>query len=326
MQSTQAAPRSAANHNFAPWLGVIFLIYLLLVAVGMIGAGFKWASGGAEGARQLFAFATNPLMGLVVGAMATALVQSSSTVTSVIVGLVAGGLPVPTAIPMIMGANLGTTVTNTLVSMGHVGKRKEFRRAFSAATVHDFFNLMAVAIFLPLEIMTGYLSKASEYLANLLVGGSSVSIKGLDFIKPLTQPVLDVFKDLYAGLPGITGGVMLALTGLAFIFLSIVFPGQTAQATHGWTCQGNPAQGDWSWSNYRYFLWHPDDSRGTVFIHYHQSDRTTGGEWPVQAEGNLSIHSGRQHRYHYHGPAGRNCSVRQPCILCPADCPGAPAF
>ncbi len=226
MQSTQAAPRSAANHNFAPWLGVIFLIYLLLVAVGMIGAGFKWASGGAEGARQLFAFATNPLMGLVVGAMATALVQSSSTVTSVIVGLVAGGLPVPTAIPMIMGANLGTTVTNTLVSMGHVGKRKEFRRAFSAATVHDFFNLMAVAIFLPLEIMTGYLAKTSEYLASLLAGGSSVSIKGLDFIKPLTQPVLDVFKDLYAGLPGITGGVMLALTGLAFIFLSIVFLGK----------------------------------------------------------------------------------------------------
>ena len=73
------------------WAQIILFIYLILLAVGMIGAGFKWAAGGKEGAEQLFAFATNPFMGLIMGTMATALVQSSSTVTSVIVGLVAGG-------------------------------------------------------------------------------------------------------------------------------------------------------------------------------------------------------------------------------------------
>ena len=124
---THSEPQQNHAGNLLRWLTVILMIYLLLVAVGMIGSGFKWASGGAEGARELFAFARNPVMGLVIGAFATALVQSSSTVTSVIVGLVAGGLPVETAIPMIMGANLGTTVTNTLVSMGHIGKNERIQ-------------------------------------------------------------------------------------------------------------------------------------------------------------------------------------------------------
>ncbi|MGI2028670.1 Na/Pi symporter [Endozoicomonas acroporae] len=226
MQPSYTAESTQPKGQVIQWLSVALMIYLLLVAVGMIGSGFKWASGGAEGARQLFAFATNPVMGLVAGALATAVVQSSSTVTSVIVGLVAGGLPVATAIPMIMGANIGTTVTNTLVSMGHIRKKKEFRRAFSAATVHDFFNLMAVIIFLPLEIMTGFLAKSSDFLAGLLVGGDSVSIKGLNFVKVLTGPAVDLFKGAYGSLPDLWAGVCLALTGLAFIFISIIYLGK----------------------------------------------------------------------------------------------------
>ncbi len=223
---TYTAPQRSTTSLLLRWLVVVLMVYLLLVAVAMIGSGFKWASGGAEGARQLFAFASNPVMGLVVGAFTTALIQSSSTVTSVIVGLVAGGLPVATAIPMIMGANLGTTVTNTLVSMGHIGKKKEFRRAFSAATVHDFFNLMAVTIFLPLEMLTGYMDQLSAWLTTFMVGGDAMSIKGLDFIKPLTQPLVTVFKSLYETLPGIWGGIALALTGLTLIFLSIIILGK----------------------------------------------------------------------------------------------------
>ena len=64
-----------------------------------------------------------------------------------------------------MGANLGTTITNTIVSMGHIRDRAEFRRAFAAATVHDFFNLLAVFIFMPLELMFGLLQKSAEWLA-----------------------------------------------------------------------------------------------------------------------------------------------------------------
>ncbi|MTI12241.1 Na/Pi symporter, partial [Sansalvadorimonas verongulae] len=213
------------------WVTVIAMIYLLLLAVGMIGTGFKWAAGGAEGARQLFAFATNPFMGLVIGTMATALVQSSSTVTSIIVGLVGGGLPVAVAIPMILGVNIGTTMTATLVSLGSLrGSKKTFRRSFAAATVHGFFNLMAVIIFMPLELTTDFLSKTSGYLAHAVYGegsGSNMHVGGFDFIKPITRPVVSWTGDQLAFLPHNYGGVALALLGLALVFLSITLLGKT---------------------------------------------------------------------------------------------------
>ena len=168
---TQTAEHVAAStqKRILSWLLLLAGIYAVLLSVGMVGSGFKWASGGSAGARELFEFATNPFVALLIGTLATALVQSSSTVTSVVVGLVAGGLPIEIAIPMVMGANIGTTVTNTLVSLGHIRKKSEFRRAFAAATVHDFFNLMCVVIFLPLEIIFGFLEKASSWASSHLV-------------------------------------------------------------------------------------------------------------------------------------------------------------
>ena len=233
MQSTQlsAAAKepaiSARQNSTLSWLQVAAFIYLLILAVGVIGSGFKWASGGSAGAAELFAFATNPFTGLIIGTLATALVQSSSTVTSIIVGLVAGGLPVSIAIPMVMGANIGTTVTNTLVSLGHVRFKEEFKRAFSAATVHDFFNLLAVAIFLPLEITTGFLEKLSLTMANWFSGGSTgVEIGSLNFIKPITKPVITVIQDTFAVIPEPFGGIVMILFGVALIFASITFLGK----------------------------------------------------------------------------------------------------
>lgn len=148
-QASSVATAGVSKSTYLRWANLAFMLYLLLVSVSMVGSGFKLASG--EHAKSLFEFASHPVAGLMIGLVATALIQSSSTVTSIIVGLVAGGLPVQIAIPMVMGANIGTTVTNTLVSLGHLRCKEEFKRAFASATVHDFFNLLAVLIFLPLE-------------------------------------------------------------------------------------------------------------------------------------------------------------------------------
>ena len=125
-------PAGSSVAHYLQWFAIASLVYLLLVSVSLIGGGFK-ASAGSH-ARELFAFASNPITGLFIGTICTALIQSSSTVTSIIVGLVAGGLPVSIAIPMVMGANIGTTITNTAVSFGHIKQGKEFQRAFAAAT------------------------------------------------------------------------------------------------------------------------------------------------------------------------------------------------
>ncbi len=226
MTETAEQLTQSTQKRILSWLVLLAGIYAILLSVGMVGSGFKWASGGSEGARELFAFATNPFLALLIGTLATALVQSSSTVTSVVVGLVAGGLPISIAIPMVMGANIGTTITNTLVSLGHVRKKSEFRRAFAAATVHDFFNLMCVAIFLPLEIIFGFLEKASAYLSSHLIGADSMSMKGFNFIKPITKPVISEVKSLLGVLPEKAAAITLIVLGIVLIFVSITIIGR----------------------------------------------------------------------------------------------------
>lgn len=225
MTETQALDQSAGSGRRLPqWLGVIALIYVLISAVSVIGTGFKVATGGQ--AQELFSFAINPYVGLVIGILATALIQSSSTVTSLIVGMVAGGLPVAIAVPMIMGSNVGTTVTNTLVSLGHVRSKDEFRRAFAAATVHDFFNLLAVVIFLPLEIMFGILERTAMSITGLFVGDANLSMSSVNFMKMLTKPLVGTLEGVSNLLPGIFAGLAMVVIGLALIFLAITYIGK----------------------------------------------------------------------------------------------------
>lgn len=209
------------------WLAVLACLYGLLLAVGLVGNGFKVASGGGDTAKSLFAFVSNPLAGLLLGIMATALVQSSSTVTAVIVGLVAhGSVDVPMAVPMIMGANLGTTVTNTIVCMAYMGRKVEFRRAFAAATVHDAFNVVAILIFLPLELLTGFLRHSAGWSASLLRNA-----EGGSWVNPVSLVTKPVERLIYNGegkgllgqlpFPSLIIGILIATIGLVLIFVSI---------------------------------------------------------------------------------------------------------
>src|SRR5690606_18167125 len=133
----------------------------------------------------LFDRVSNPVAGLCVGILATVLVQSSSVSTSTVVGLVGSGLlGIDDAVPVIMGANIGTTVTSTLAALGHVRRPQEFRGAFAAATVHDFFNVLTVLVMLPLELTTRVLSRSAETLSEVLVGQS-----GATFERPLKAVV-----------------------------------------------------------------------------------------------------------------------------------------
>jgi sodium-dependent phosphate cotransporter len=169
--------------NRSTWVGFVgqaatlfVLLFVFLMGVQGLGDGFKLL--GRDLLDAFFTATENPFISLMVGILATTLVQSSSVTTVMVVGLVAAPenpLPVANAVPMIMGANIGTTVTNTVVSLAHMGRREEFFRAFSVATCHDFFNFMTVAVLLPLEITTGYLHRAAVILASTLGGVSGVT-------------------------------------------------------------------------------------------------------------------------------------------------------
>ncbi|MDF1594809.1 MAG: Na/Pi symporter [Acidimicrobiia bacterium] len=218
----------SAKRDLPTWVRLIlvfFLLYLFLVGVKALESGIK--SFGSDFTDSLFANVSNPIAGLFVGILATVLVQSSSVSTATIVGLVgAGTLSVPFAVPMIMGANIGTTVTNTLASLGFLRRSTEFKRAFAGATMHDFFNILAVALFLPLELATKFLSKSAEWLADLLGANTSLQFENPDSpIKSAVKAPVSWFESIVERFTEneTAMGFALLVLGLALIFLALAY-------------------------------------------------------------------------------------------------------
>lgn len=189
---------------------VVVILAIFLLSLDLIGEGFKLVS--KTLVDQVFGVTSNPIIALFIGLFATALMQSSSTSTAIIVTLVASGaLSLHHAVPMIMGANIGTSVTSTIVALGHIHSKEEFRYAISAATVHDFFNILVVLILLPVEIFTGYLSMAAIHITALLpiYDNASGSLGIMDVtIKPLSDWITSL----------LSGNVILVLS-LALVLL-----------------------------------------------------------------------------------------------------------
>jgi len=204
---------------------ILFLcvLYVFFVSIELMSGAFKLFGKGF--AQQLMGSTSNPVVGLMIGILATSLVQSSSATTSIIVGLVAGGtLSITHAIPMVMGANIGTTVTNTIVSMGHIGRRQEFSRALAGATVHDFFNIFSVAVFLPLEHMTHFIEKFSIMLSGLFenVGGLTL----MSPLKAIVKPVAHVIKDGLTQIissPNWASAVLILVVSLILLFIALKY-------------------------------------------------------------------------------------------------------
>lgn len=210
------------------WVRVVLLLLLLsvfLAAIQLMSGAFKLL--GTEQAEALFEGVSNPFAGLAVGILATVLVQSSSVTTSTVVALVGGGqLSVAHAVPMIMGANIGTSVTNTIVSMGHITRREEFKRAFAGATMHDFFNLLVLLVILPLEMATGLLEKSAYWLTDLLASDAGTTA-GFDspiktFFKVIAKSIERVVTD-GLGLEGWPAALVTLAVALAMIVVALIF-------------------------------------------------------------------------------------------------------
>ncbi|WP_422359070.1 Na/Pi symporter [Reichenbachiella sp.] len=123
---------------------------------------------GNETVIKILSITSNPFISLFIGLFITAVIQSSSTSTSLIVAVVAsGGMTLENAVPMIMGANIGTTLTSTIVSLSYITDNKAFKNAIATGVMHDFFNIMTVMILFPLEYYYHLLSKLSTSVASI---------------------------------------------------------------------------------------------------------------------------------------------------------------
>lgn len=195
---------------------LIVILYVFIFSIQLMGSSFKHMGKGF--AESLIKTTSNPLAGLLIGILATSIIQSSSTTTSITVGFVAGGvLTLPGAIPIIMGANIGTTITNTIVSVGHVVQKNEFQRAFAAGVVHDFFNILAVIIIFPLEMIFHPLEKSASVLSAAFVG-----IGGIKFLSPIKATTEPLLKPIMSAIPYPVVTMILALFLLFFSIIQIV--------------------------------------------------------------------------------------------------------
>lgn len=202
---------------------VFLLLYTFLTSISLMSHAFKGF--GKEFAETLITTTSNPFIGFFVGLLATSIVQSSGTVTSTIVAFVAAGaLSVRSAIPIIMGANLGTTVTNTLVALGHFTRREEFKRALSCATMHDFFNILTAAILLPIELSTHYLEKTAGFFAARFCEFTGMNVKNplAVIIKPTIKAFDSVFIDVMH-LPIKLACICMVITALVILFFSLFY-------------------------------------------------------------------------------------------------------
>ena len=221
---TGSSQNSSVIVNYIKIAAIFAILYLFLLSIGMIGAGFKGLGRGF--AEELMSGDAAPLVGLFIGILATSLIQSSSTTTSLVVGMVAAGtfgedpfVAVAAAIPYIMGANIGTSVTNTIVALGHIVNKNEFKRAFSASVVHDFFNVFSVIILFPLQYYFGIISKTANWMASLFMGAGTFTFKSP--IKMITKPAVTAIKDFFKMQDLINYNWLLIIVALILLFISL---------------------------------------------------------------------------------------------------------
>ncbi|XP_020636111.3 sodium-dependent phosphate transport protein 2B [Pogona vitticeps] len=180
------------------------LLYLFVCSLDVLSSAFQLVGGKAAG--DIFkdgSVLSNPVAGLVIGVLVTVMVQSSSTSSSIIVSMVSSSLlTVQHGIPIIMGANIGTSVTNTIVALMQVGDRNEFRRAFAGATVHDFFNWLSVFVLLPIEVASGYLFHLTEVIVKSfhLESGEDAPELLKVITDPFTKLIIQLDKSVISGI------------------------------------------------------------------------------------------------------------------------------
>ena len=199
------------------------LLYIFLIGIKFISISFGlFGSGFAE---QFVIIYSNPFCGLFTGILVTSLVQSSSATTSLIVGLAGSGLlPLESAIPMVIGANMGSTITSLLVSFTFITRKEDFRRAFTAATMHDFFNVFTILVFFPLEMFFHIIEKSALFLTDIFqnVGGVAFTSPVKMIIDPVTKSAQHLLLDTF-GISDVLASIILLIVAILIVVFSLIY-------------------------------------------------------------------------------------------------------
>jgi solute carrier family 34 (sodium-dependent phosphate cotransporter) len=213
-------PITETKHRLTDTIRVVIYIILALViflfAIDLMISSLQWL--GRDTIETLIRATSNPFNGLFIGLLVTALIQSSSTTTALTVAMVASGsLTLHSAVPIIMGANVGTTITSSIISLGFINRKKDFKRAVAAGSYHCFFNLLTGILLFPLEYHYRFLSDLSQRVAAYFATPGNVTTPGATWhFSSLFEPLV---KGLMSSLPYV---YVWMIAGFVLLFGSIL--------------------------------------------------------------------------------------------------------
>lgn len=193
------ANNKKSSTTFINSMIIVGSVLVFMFSIQLMGNAF--GALGVTMAQSILAATSNPFIGLFIGLLVTAILQSSSTTTSLVVAAVASNsISLQSAVPIVMGANIGTTITSTIVSLGYITRTTEFRKAISAGVSHDIFNVIVVLILFPLELKYQFLSNISSNIAGFLkdspkLGGDELG-SILNIFSPFSGWLLEWFGPL----------------------------------------------------------------------------------------------------------------------------------
>ena len=150
-------------------IGIMGGLGLFLYGMNLMGEALEKAAG-SKLKKIIELLTSNIFMGVIVGTIVTAIIQSSSATTVMVVGFVnAGIMTLPQAVGVIMGANIGTTVTAQLVSI-------------------DINGLAPIALGIGIVLYLFTNKPKTKHLAEVLIG-FGILFTGMDFMKEAVQPL-----------------------------------------------------------------------------------------------------------------------------------------
>jgi len=174
-----------------------------LLGLGILFLGMNIMKGGVKPLRNapfmvdmLLSLGTVPILGILAGAAFTGIIQSSSATTALVIAMGMDGLlSLSSAVPIILGANIGTCITALIAS---IGSSLSSRRA---AVHHLFFNLIWVAaFFIPLPYFIKLVKLTSDSLPRQIANAHTLfNVIGTVIVYPFLEPLIRFVKFIVPG-------------------------------------------------------------------------------------------------------------------------------
>jgi len=205
-------------------VNLFFFVYLFIFAIETI----KTTSLSlAPDIQNFLIHDMNPLKAIATGWFTTAIVQSSGAIGSITAAFTGNGiLSLGTAVYILIGASLGTTITALLISIITISqKRKDFRHGFEIGLCYALYSALLVVIVFVLEFFFGAFSKTSLFLASII--GDKIPLNKVpNVIDIITSPILNVLLEK-------TNNFIVFIFGFVILILALKYIGKSILEVFG---------------------------------------------------------------------------------------------